>query len=109
MTEPEDQPESEGMELVMPFVAVASVGGPYDDEAFAAGWQAGQVEGALAIAVHLGATRLHFPIFRTALAKQADLIAMKHGYTAAVVASEEYPEWGVMTITKVSEEENPSA
>ncbi len=37
---------------------------------------------------------------------------MKHGYTAAVVASEEWPEWGVLTVRRdgaASEEENPSA
>jgi hypothetical protein len=104
VTDGQDQPESKAMELVMPFVVVASKGGPYDDESFAAGWQAGQIEGALATAVHLGATRLHFPIFRTALLKQVDLIAMRHGYTASVEASEEWPEWGALVITKETDQ-----
>lgn len=30
--------------LVMPFTVVASVGGPYDDDAFAAGFTAGRID-----------------------------------------------------------------
>jgi hypothetical protein len=69
-----------GFELVMPFVIVKSVGGPYDDDAFAAGWRLGVIESALRIAASLpgieptpiGAPADHGP--------QIDLIAMRYGW-----------------------------
>lgn len=97
----EDQvPEGSGMELVMPFVSVSSVGGPYDDDAFAAGWQCGLIAANLEVAERLNVTELTWPFFRTALAKQVDLIAMRHGFVATIGASEEYPEWGVLIVTR---------
>jgi hypothetical protein len=69
--------DEDGMTLVMPFVVVASEGGPYDDEAFTAGWEMGSLDATLRY------NRAHFlrlPL-RTASMDQVDLIAMKHGYT----------------------------
>ena len=100
-TEPEDQPECEGMELVMPFVVVTSKGGPFDDDAFTAGWAAAEIDGTLATAERIGATEVKFEVFRTALLKQVDLIAMRYGFASVVVeASEEWPEWGVLTVRR---------
>jgi hypothetical protein len=97
----EDQPD-EGMELVMPFVCVRSKGGPFDDEAFAAGWACGDLDRALAFAeVSNGLTEYHHGTFRTALKEQADLIAMKHGFNSVVFeVAEGWPEWGSITIRR---------
>jgi hypothetical protein len=103
MTDP-DRPEHDGMEMVLPFVVVTSVGGPYDDESFAAGWQCGEIDRALAVAAVTGATTVHFPIFRTSLQRQVDLIAMKHGFASVVVEpSGEWPEWSALTVSMVGE------
>ena len=97
-SEPLDQPESAEYGLVMPFVVVTSKGGPYDDDAFTAGYSAGSIDANLAMANHLNADRLDYTV-RTGLLPQLDLIAMRHGYTMTrteVEATADYeamPEW----------------
>jgi len=61
--------------LVMPFVSVASVGGPFDDAAYVAGWRAGQLAGVLERLP--AAEDLHFQA-RDEDVPQMDLIAMRH-------------------------------
>jgi len=80
-----DQPEQDGYELVLPFVVCASVGGPYEDQAFVAGYQAGQVDRALATVAAVGGLGLKVTVY-AALAKQLDLIAMKHGFVSTTEA-----------------------
>lgn len=68
------------LELVMPFVTVASMGGPHDDDSYAAGWQMGQLD------AHLSVAGFHmmqpYPlVISHANLPQAELIAMKHGFT----------------------------
>lgn len=65
-------------ELVMPFVVVASAGGPYDDEAFVAGWSCAEVDQALTALAPWRATFQR--AVRAGVVPQVDLIAMKHGY-----------------------------
>lgn len=65
-------------ELVMPFVVVTSKGGPYDDEAFAAGWACAEIDQALKAVAPWNATFAR--TIRTTVVPQVDLIAMKHGY-----------------------------
>mgnify|MGYP001569445451 CR=1 FL=1 len=74
--------------LVMPFVAVKSKGGPYDDQAYAAGWEMGVLSAKLASSP-LG----HSTTIRTDHAEQADLLAMRYGYRCEATRSEEWPEW----------------
>lgn len=69
-----DQPTEYG--LVMPFVTVASKGGPYADDAYAAGWAMGVLD-----------ERLSAPWLQqhtdTVLAddvEQAELVAMRRGF-----------------------------
>ncbi len=63
--------------MVMPFVVCASAGGPYDDEAFCAGYDLATLDTLLDLQ--------HPPVLqrtvRTATMPQVDLIAMKHGYS----------------------------
>lgn len=70
----------DGWGLVLPFTVVASAGGPYDDEAFAAGWQGGRLDATLQLASALGANNLTATVYTTLL-PQADLVGMRHGYT----------------------------
>ncbi len=73
MTEPGDAT----FESVMPFVSVASKGGPFDDNAFAAGYEVGLLDALLGHAYTFG--RQHRTL-RQDNREQADLIAMRHGW-----------------------------
>ena len=63
----------------MHFPLVKSNGGPYDDDAFAAGWNLATLDMKLVLArannMYLGGVLLHGDLF-----PQIDLIAMRHGY-----------------------------
>lgn len=63
--------------LVMPFVTVASKGGPYDDEAYVAGYEMGILDHVLC---HLPPSATHRVTIHEANRAQADLIAMRHGF-----------------------------
>lgn len=70
--------------LVLPFLPVHSRGGPYDDEAYAAGWELGMLDTRLAQGGHdqVVATIL------SANAEQADLLGMRHGYLTVVTPTD---------------------
>jgi hypothetical protein len=93
--------------LVFPFVVCRSNGGPYDDEAFVAGYQAGQISKALAAAAAVGADRCMFTV-RTDLVPQLDLIAMHYGFSLEAKQIEEtegypaMPEWSGATFLLMS-------
>jgi len=78
MGEPEPDDGATEYELVMPFVVVASKGGPYDDESFVAGWSCAVVDQALSAVAPWRATFRR--TIRTDVMPQVDLIAMKHEY-----------------------------
>ena len=72
--------------LVMPFVVCQSVGGPYEDEAYVAGYEAGLADalcGSLAegAALRVGSLKLGMP-YHVENQAQIDLIAMRHGVAA---------------------------
>ncbi|KQU33527.1 hypothetical protein [Rhodococcus sp. Leaf233] len=74
--------------LVMPFIAVESNGGTYEDAAYVAGWELGVIDGQLAgpnapTPEHPGPPLVtQWRWINEANAKQADLLAMKHGMKA---------------------------
>jgi len=74
VTDPEDH-----YELVMPFVACSDQGGPYDPDAFVAGFQAGQIDRSLAALKAVGGSEFRVTTY-AALLPQLDLIAMQHGF-----------------------------
>ena len=88
---------SDGTEfgLMMPFVVCASHGGPYDDAAYCAGFEAGTVDTILAT-LPVGINQVSRPV-RTDNLPQIDLIAMQHGWSITSTVDDEYPEW--MTVT----------
>lgn len=85
--------------LIVPFVVVESKGGPYNDQAFTAGYEMGIADMRCRIGNEAGANDLRFPIVRTDCLPQLDLIAMHHGYTMHVhPADDTLPEWSACTL-----------
>lgn len=96
-TDRQDLPEFDGMDLVMPFVVCQSQGGPYEDDAFVAGFQAGQIDRSLRAATIANADRVRATVM-TALVPQLELLAMQHGFLAEITPWPEGPEsWSFVT------------
>lgn len=93
--------------MVLPFVACRSKGGTYDDEAFVAGYEMGLLDATLG-----QSAILHSPLVGWTLPlhapnrAQADLIAMKNGFTMKVEATE-YDEWIYATFERPLREDTP--
>jgi hypothetical protein len=72
-------------ELVMPFVGVKSKGGPFDDQAFTAGYEMGLLDALLGHAYTFGIVDR---TLRVENREQADLLAMRHGWRAKFADTE---------------------
>lgn len=83
--------------LVMPFVTVRSTGGPHDDDAYTAGWEMGALDAELRCTMPPILERT----IHLANARQADLIAMKHGY--AIELADPQGDWVHMRLTRFEE------
>lgn len=94
--------DEDGFELVMPFVVAKSNGGPYEDHDFAAGFQLGEISGALRTRSLQQATYTIFSDSKT----QVDLICMNHGYTCLVMDGKN-DEWITVIVTRI-ERDNES-
>lgn len=107
MIDPMDHPEAEGMELAFPFIACESEGGPYADDPFVAGYQAGRVDAALAAAAVVGATTATYTVL-TPLVAQLELIGMHHGYPhLQAEQASETPEWSFVTFSTATPDPAP--
>lgn len=95
MTGQDDDP---GYELVMPFVATESHGGPFDDQSFVAGYAAAQLDQVLRLAAAAQVSSLTATI-RVELAGQLDLIGMRWGYGLVVDELASHPGWATATFT----------
>lgn len=93
-SEDDDKAEANGWSLVLPFVACRSQGGPYEDDAFVAGFQTGQVDRALAAIAAVGGDGLTAMV-REDLGPQLDLIAMRYGFHHVETVAEFADEHGV--------------
>lgn len=91
-------PEELGHELVMPFVTVASKGGPHEDHAYTAGWSMGAID---ALLEHRRPALVEETV-QTDCMPQVDLIAMRHGYSA-VFEPTDVGGWEFMQLTRVTE------
>lgn len=81
--------------LVMPFVVVASKDGPFEDNAYCAGWECGKLDADLAILRALGAPTCS-RMMRTLNIPQVDLIAMQHGFDIVPAEGDDFnlaEEW----------------
>lgn len=76
--------------LVMPFVAVQSNGGPFDDLAYSAGYEMGLLDALLGDTYTFGDQPR---TIRAANREQADLLAMRHGWRMTVTEYPGAPEW----------------
>lgn len=68
--------EEEGYELAVPFLPVQSLSGPFEDAAYAAGWEMGALQSVLA-----GPKALYRGWVFEENREQVDLLAMRHGYS----------------------------
>jgi hypothetical protein len=84
----EDQPAEYG--LVMPFVVCQSQGGPYEDAAFVAGYEAACVGFTLDVLQRVGGSFERW--VSPSLVPQLDLIAMDHGYKTTAEPWDEHPD-----------------
>lgn len=85
-------PEEGEYELVMPFVVTKSNGGPFDDSAFVAGCTCGALRQELTMTKALN-TLPHERYIDARLIRQADLIAMHHGYVLKLGEIDEASGW----------------
>lgn len=84
--QPEDSSDNYTYELVIPFVVVRSVGGQYDDDAYAAGWEMGSLDAALdAATLSPWDYQTVRRTIRIANVAQAHAVARAHKLTAHVV------------------------
>jgi hypothetical protein len=83
----------ESYDLVMPFVTVASKGGPHDDTAYVAGYEMGLLDAVLEHTSDLIVERT----IHASNAPQADLLAMKHGYRCDLLPHDD--QWTFATFT----------
>ena len=84
--------------LVMPFIVVTSEGGPYDDDAYAAGWEAKTIQIQL-----IGLAEQSGPLIMVASVlienqPQIDLVAMQQGWTVAFEPHDD--EWVTATFQR---------
>lgn len=89
------EPDDLEYQIVMPFVVCKSVGGPYEDHAFCAGYALGAVDQYLSIEL----PDLYDITIRTASLPQLDLLAMRHGYV--MTQQEGDDEWTWVLMEKV--------
>lgn len=82
-------------ELFMPFTVVESQGGPYHDESFVVGYELGLLDAELQALASTGfgpATPAGRHV-HTQGVPQADLIAMRNGYTIDISEGQSDEEW----------------
>jgi hypothetical protein len=90
--DPMDQPDDgEAMELVFPFLAVQSQGGPYDDNAFVAGVQIGRIDRMLEMAAAINVKRTETVTIYSTLVPQAELCGMARGFPVMTADTEDDP------------------
>ena len=89
-------PEEGQYEPVMPIVLAKSNGGPFDDAAVVAGMTCGSLDQELKMTATLN-TLPNMRYIDTQLLKQADLIAMKHGYVTRHGDVDEASGWQVVS------------
>lgn len=109
MSDPLDQPEDgEAMELVFPFIACVSQGGPYDDDAFTAGVQLGRLDRMLEMAAAINVARTETVTIYAQLARQAELCGMARGFPVMEADTEDDPlfaAWVHVTFAKETADE----
>jgi hypothetical protein len=91
--------ENSEFEPVMPFITVTSKGGPHDDQSYVAGYEMGQLDSRLAVMALYGDVG-HTATLRTENLPQAELIAMKHGFTCDLEVYAATSEWALVSFVR---------
>jgi len=78
--------------MFMPFVNVQSLGGTFEDNAFAAGFEMGALDAKLFLISSIPGENFFFTMKRENEA-QADLIAMRHNYKIEERVPDDSGEW----------------
>jgi hypothetical protein len=81
----------------VPFTVMQCNGGPYDDQSFMSGFYIGTLNFALSSEADLLPNSFVMPLYSN-LVKQADLIAMQHGWLAEEIDRQE--EWSFVRFRK---------
>lgn len=96
----DDEDERPDFDLVMPFIVCASNGGPFEDQAFVAGYECGLLDAELEFSADVKITRT----MRSDNLAQVDLIALKNGYTIETTESHD-GGWATVEFTAVDPSE----
>lgn len=88
--------DSADFSLAMPFVVVASVGGPYEDVAYTAGFEAGIVYAMLRPRTN----ERYEQTMRTDNLRQIHHVAMQHGYVMTHEPHPDVPEWSTVVFER---------
>lgn len=108
MSEYEPDDDEHTYSLVMPFVVTKSTGGPFDDDAYCAGWEMGKLAAQLSTETVLWVAT----VLRAANLPQADLIAMDAGWTMTVaeppeemssVEADSHAAWAHVTFSRAGQ------
>jgi hypothetical protein len=89
--------DEHNLELIMPFVVVQSVNGPWDDDAYAAGWEMGALDIRLRMASEADAV-IHAVTIRDWNLPQLELVAMKHGVLVGEVLDRDTTGWLIVEL-----------
>jgi hypothetical protein len=87
--------------VVLPFITVASKGGPHDDDTYTCGWECGEINALL----QYGKPNEHTVTVHTINLGQLDLIAMHQGY-AMESRSSDFDEWTFVSFRRVRDLES---
>lgn len=79
----------------MSFVTVISNGGEHDDASYICGFEMGRLD----VRLSIGSVKPFEEVVHSANIKQADLIAMRHGYVMTVYREDEL--WTNVRFTKI--------
>lgn len=94
--------EQESWGLVMPFVVTSSQEGPYEDNAFVAGFRCGQIYAQLEADPNRHISEFSWTV-ETALLPQIRLIGMQFGLEVSEVTDTEYASWTRVTLRRSSQ------
>lgn len=102
----DDQPQDDdGYELAVPFILCSSQNGPFDDEAFVAGFQCGEVDRALTVVAAAGGSRFTATVY-TASIRQLELFAMNRGFPGVAVDRHD-DTWSTVTFMSTADSPAP--
>ena len=99
----DDEEHEAKYEVVMPFVVCESTGGKFNDDSYAAGWEASKIDSELAVANLFGALPAGRTVLRPNL-PQLDLVAMRYGFVMTTELPEAFIDWAHVSFERLEED-----